>query len=424
MESNNLRPQLTEQAYWGIGGDITKRLCVKAESDPAGVLIQLYTFIGSIVGRKVYVEVEANKLYPNLFTLLVGDSSRGRKGTSYNMVKSIFKPYFSDFVECNIKSGLFSGQGLTFHLRDEVKDAAGVVTDKGIVDKRLLVKESEFASCLNANKMDASILSTTLRDAYDSVNLTNLVKNNGHSATEPHVSIIGHITPKELLIKLNSVDIANGFANRFLFVYVERQKPIINFNDDRSELINELSFEVSKRIEHIKLNGKVQFSPEALKIWEIIYFKLSGGCSGIVGDLHARATTHITKLSLIISLLNQDRDISEKSLIAAIHLWQYCSDSVNFLYSNSLGDESLDALYSTIKEKPEGASRTDIRDLFSKNKSKLGVNQLLKSLESSGLVYSERIKTSGAPKEVWKANKDTDECTILTTKGGLLSFMS
>ena len=251
-----------------------------------------------------------------------------------------------------------------------------------------------------------------------------MTKNSSIKATSPHVSIIGHITPTELHVKLNSVDIANGFANRFLFVYVERQKPIINFNDNRSSLIQELSFEINKRIEHIKPTGKIQFSSEALKIWEIIYFKLSGGCSGIVGDLHARATTHITKLSLIISLLNQETEISEQSLIAAIHLWQYCSDSVNYLYSNSLGDESLDTLYSAICEKPDGLSRTEIHSLYRQNKSKLGINQILRSLESSGLIYSERMQTAGAPKEVWKANKETDECTILTKKGGLISFMS
>ncbi len=424
MAKNSQRPQLTEKAYWGVAGDITRILCENAESDPAGVLLQFYTFIGNIVGRKCYVEVEANRIYPNMFVLVVGDSGRGRKGTSYNLVKSVFEPNFEDFVNNHIKSGLFSGQGLTFHLRDEIKDALGAVIDKGVADKRLLAKESEFASCLNANKMDTSILSTTLRDAYDSVNLSNLTKNSSLKATAPHFSIIGHITPTELHGKLNSVDIANGFANRFLFVFVERQRPIISFNDNRSELMKEISSDISKRIDHMKMNGRVQFSTEALKLWEIVYFKLSGGCAGIVGDLQARATTHITKLSLIVSLINQESEISKESLMAAIHIWQYCSDSVNHLFANSLGDEALDTLYTTIKDRSEGLSRTEIRDHFSKNKSKQSIGQLLKSLESNNLIYSEKIKTTGAPKEVWKAREDVEESTILTTKGGLLSFIS
>ena len=207
-------------------------------------------------------------------------------------------------------------------------------------------------------------------------------------------------------------------------MFVERQRPIVSFNDSRTELIRELSWDISKRIEHIKVNGRVHFSVDALKLWETVYILLSGGCSGIVGDLQARATTHITKLSLIISLFNQEAEISEESLLAAIHVWQYCSDSVNYLFANSLGDEALDALFSSIKDSPGGFSRTEIRDLFSKNKSKQSIGQLLKSLESNGLVYSEKIMTTGAPKEVWKAREDVKESTILTTKGGLLSFIS
>jgi hypothetical protein len=421
---SKIRPYLSEKALWGIGGEITKRLCENAESDPAGVIHQLYVFAGNIMGRKCYVEAESNKIFPNMYLLVVGDSSLGRKGTSYNLVKSVIEPELNDYLTQNVKSGLFSGQGLTFHLRDEIKDAKGSIIDEGVKDKRLLVKEAEFASCLNAGKIDASILSTTLRDAYDSGNLSNLTKNSSLKATNPHVSIIGHITPTELSLKLSAVDIANGFANRFLFVFVERQKAIVNINEAKSDMLNGISWEIKNRIEYMKPNGRVRFSEEGLELWRKVYLALSVGCPGVIGSLNARATTHITKLSLIISILNQEEEISYNSLIAAIHLWQYCSDSINFLFANSLGDEALDTLYSMIQDRPEGLSRSEIHSIYSRNRSKQGLSQMLKALESQGLIFSEKIKTAGAPKELWKTSERIDESTILTKKGGLISFLS
>ncbi len=51
-----------------------------------------------------------------------------------------------------------------------------------------------------------------------------MVRNNPLRASAAHIGIIGHITKDELLRYLTATELANGFANRFLLVAVDRSK--------------------------------------------------------------------------------------------------------------------------------------------------------------------------------------------------------
>jgi hypothetical protein len=106
----------------------------------------------------------------------------------------------------------------------EVIEYQTVRVDPGIEDKRLLIYEPEWAKCLRVMNREGNTLSAVIRQAWENGNLGTLTKSNATTATRAHISIIGHITPHELLANLNRVDMANGFANRFLFFLVKRSK--------------------------------------------------------------------------------------------------------------------------------------------------------------------------------------------------------
>ncbi len=91
-------------------------------------------------------------------------------------------------------------------------------------DNRLLIVEGEFSSTLKVLNREGNTLSPVVRNAWDSGDLNTLVKNNPAKATGAHISIIGHITKQELLKHLDETEAANGFGNRFLWVYVDRSK--------------------------------------------------------------------------------------------------------------------------------------------------------------------------------------------------------
>jgi len=80
-------PQQT--AYYGLAGEIVREIEPHTESDPVAILVQYLVAFGTAVGRGPYVRVESDRHYTNEFALLVGKTSRSRKGTSWGHVRRI-----------------------------------------------------------------------------------------------------------------------------------------------------------------------------------------------------------------------------------------------------------------------------------------------------------------------------------------------
>src|SRR5688572_17522202 len=108
---------LVPSAFHGLAGEIVKALEPHTEADGSAILLQLLVAFGAIVGHGPHVRVEGDEHHANLFGLLVGATAKARKGTSWGRVKEIC----SRVESCpNIRTGLSSGEGLIFHVRDAV----------------------------------------------------------------------------------------------------------------------------------------------------------------------------------------------------------------------------------------------------------------------------------------------------------------
>ncbi|HVX94692.1 MAG TPA: hypothetical protein VHK47_07275, partial [Polyangia bacterium] len=220
---------MREEAFCGLAGNIVKAIEPHSEADPAALLVQLLAAFGSVVGRGPSFSVEADRHGTNLFAVVVGRSSKARKGTSWGQVARLFAlvdPAWS----AGLQTGLATGEGLVWAVRDPIMKAepvkaAGrvvdyeqVVVDPGVVDKRLMAIESEFGRSLRVMARDGNTLSALLRQAWDSGSLHVLTKSSPAHATGAHISVIGHVTSDELRERLAAGDQVNGFANRFLWV--------------------------------------------------------------------------------------------------------------------------------------------------------------------------------------------------------------
>ena len=53
------------------------------------ILTQLLVAFGTAVGRGAYFQIEATRHHPHEFLLLVGESSRARKGTAWDHVRRL-----------------------------------------------------------------------------------------------------------------------------------------------------------------------------------------------------------------------------------------------------------------------------------------------------------------------------------------------
>lgn len=127
--------------------------------------------------------------------------------------------------------GLVSGEGVIHHVRDarvdkrkakkgelaEADEEGKILetVDEGVSDKRLFAQESEFGRVLAATERKDNTLSAVLRVLWDRDTATTLAKNSHERASGVLLSVLAHITPHELRMRLGSTEIANGFANRF-----------------------------------------------------------------------------------------------------------------------------------------------------------------------------------------------------------------
>ena len=91
-------------------------------------------------------------------------------------------------------------------------------------DRRLLAVAEEFASILHTIKRAKGHLSPLLRCAWDNGHLRMLDGSNPLHATNTHISLIAHITQRELTQNLPRTEAHNGFANRCLWACVQRSQ--------------------------------------------------------------------------------------------------------------------------------------------------------------------------------------------------------
>jgi hypothetical protein len=225
-------PTLASEARYGLAGEILAAIEPHTEADPVAILAQFLAFYGSCVGRAPYFMVESDRHGVNESMVLIGRTSRARKGTALGHVRRLFEAADSTWTGKCIANGLSSGEGLIWAVRDPItklvteKDGTtrDVPVDEGVLDKRLLVIESEYASVLKVMSRKGNTLSPVIRDAWDGHSLRSLVKNFPARASDPHISILGHITKTELKSLLTETEVANGYGNRVLWLCVRRSK--------------------------------------------------------------------------------------------------------------------------------------------------------------------------------------------------------
>jgi Protein of unknown function (DUF3987) len=400
------RPELDEAAYHGIAGTIVKTIEPHSEADPGGLLLQTLAMAGNAIGRGPYYQVESDRHYPNLFIVLVGDSSKGRKGTSASRIRAVMQHVDEPWITDRVKNGLSSGEGLIYQVRDPVeqfdpKSQSFSVIDPGARDKRLMIVEPEFASALRVAERSGNNLSPLIRQAWDGDKLSTLTKNSPLCATGAHISIIGHITTQELRARISRTDIANGFANRFIFALVRRSKKLaFGGNLDDAELLH-LAVQLKAPVCEAKTIGRVGMTEQARVHWRELYEILSEGQDGLLGAVTARAEAQVIRLALIYALLDGQDAIDVCHLKASAAVWEYAESSAAHTFGTVLGDPIADTILSKLRERSDGLSRNELMDLFKRHQTSDRIAAALTLLANRGLAKSMHHETGGRAAEIW-----------------------
>lgn len=408
---------MDECVFQGLAGDFVRLIRASTESDDHALLISFLAGVGAMMGRGSYFTVEDTRHSPNLFVVVVGDSAKARKGTATDRTMRMLSRVDAEFADKNRASGLSSGEGLIHRVRDprteevEVKERGMPprremqIVDAGVLDKRLLIVESEFAQALQAAGREGNILSPILRDAWDGKPLRVLARSNKDCSTGAHISIIANITSDELKRLLTANDKANGMGNRFLWVCARRSK-LLPYGGETvpEETIEELALRIRESVAFASSAGEIRWEPEARSAWARVYERLSAPAMGLFGSMTARGDAQCRRLALIYALLDKSLAVRIEHLRAALEVWIYCEDTVRYLFGTATGDETADViLHNLLDAGMDGLRTSDIWGVLGRHGNKADLQRALTLLQERGLVASTKEQTAGAPVTIWRA---------------------
>jgi hypothetical protein len=408
-------PIIDPKAFHGPFGRIIKVIAPLTEADPAAVLIQLLVGWGNLIGHSAYFSIGGTKHYTNLNCCIVGRTAKARKGLALGVTQWILGLIDAEWAKSNIKSGLSSGEGLIWCVRDQITKTKPImkkgrftgeiqnyVEDEGIKDKRALIAETEFGSALSVMGRTGNTLSAVMRDAFDGKErLGSLVKNSPCVATGAHISIIEQITVHELRVRMKECEQWDGFANRFFWGCAKRSQ----VKSEPPELSDAgLGAEVSELVEstvRAKGVGEMERDDHARSLWDKIYRAFSeDDTEDIVSATTERGDVIMLRLQMLYALSSGSRIIGAEHVEAAHALWKYGEDSARYLFGARLGNPKAEKIFDALRLAPQGMTRTEISDAVFRRHLKAEVlEEALNLLKKVGWIRSQTEKTDGRDAE-------------------------
>lgn len=392
-------PETPERLYsWPLGQTI-KAFMTHTEAHPMAVYLSLLAQLGLHLSNGPYMLVNNKRVRTNLYTLIVGDSNEGKKGTSWSNASLLCS---RTPLQSYVIHSVDSGEGLIRLLANE---------NPRDNPKKNLLHLDEFGALLRKSKGESSTLLTNIRTAWEGVPLENRTKStDGIRADNYRLGIVGHITPGELSRLITRDDIDGGTLNRFIVCYSHYSRLIPDGANVPKALLDQLTIQILQIVELAQGVGQVQRNEEAKQLWERIYLShhQDDNRSEVVKAATNRSIIQQAKLQVLLAALNGSDVITVEVVQAAYEIVAYSERTARWLFDgpaeNALAMEQKQ-LFDFIKAAgTDGVSRTEIRrDLYQDHKSKSAIDALLNPLIKTGSITYSEIPGRGRPKTVYTA---------------------
>ncbi len=358
---------LGQAAYHGLLGEAMELIMPHTEADPAPTLLTMAAGLGNMVGRGPHMMLGGARHALKFFVAVIGNTATGRKGTSWEAARHVLESVSPEWVADNVKRGMASGEGMIVRIQDEISQEVDdpkalpgmppkkkIIIAKGVADKRALWLESEFGGVLGMMNRDGSSLSQKVRQFWEGENVESSTKNAPVRTTGAHVSIVGHSTFEDLTNNLLSVDMANGFGNRFLWCVSRDSKNLPEggmINQD-SPKFRSVASRMNSAILGAMGEDRTPFvrDPSLREMWWELYPTLKLRPPGLLGALTQRAAPYVMRLACLYAMLDRTFVIQKEHMEAALEIWRYCEDSTRFIFGDRLGDSVAEKILKGLLE--------------------------------------------------------------------------
>ena len=233
-------------------------------------------------------------------------------------------------------------------------------------------------------------------------------------ASDPHIGIIGDVTPSELRDLMHKRELTNGFANRFIFFWAEGEKMLPFPQSTPKSVVEGLAARV---VQVLRFAGahryvdkdvmRMEFSPDAALLYARLYKgELRDRSAGehIAGLLDRRAPV-LLRLAMLFALTDQTNIMNVGHLNAAMAWVRYWVDSVKFVFQSAMDEVSAAATSDTAQRivtyltSRVQASRTELsKGCFGGHVSKTMLDMALDELLTANPPVIE-VQTVPRPKE-------------------------
>jgi hypothetical protein len=392
-------PTLADPALYGLAGLAVRSLAPHTEADPAAILLQFLAAFGNLVGPAPHCIVGSTRHGLNLFVVLVGESSKARKGTSWRQLSSLFTDVDGLWAGRRVSTARPTANGIIRALRDE----------QPATDRRLFLLCEEFASLLHVLGQRTGQLSPLLRCAWDGGDLCAHDGRHPLQATGTHISMVGHVTQSELAHHLSRTEALNGFANRCLWISVRRSKSLPEGGSLPPEERAAVARELRRALDWVHSQTALVFrrTPAARELWNDRYPALSQGRPDVYGAATSRAEAQVLRLSAIYAALDCSPLVEACHLQAALAVWDYCLASARLFFDDSPVDPTAQRIGEALDAAPEGLTKTQIRGLFHGHVSTERIDLALEQLSGLGLISRRTAAGRGRSSTFWFPGEDT-----------------
>jgi hypothetical protein len=339
-----LRPVLPPAARTGLPGDVATRLADASGADPAAVLASFLTMFGNAAGAQPHAWFGGAEHPGRLFTILVGDAAAGRKGTAYGVVRKLFALADPHWSGDRVVTGLGSGEAMV-----------GLVADGASNDPRLMIVEPEMANLVTVMARSPA-MSAGLRMAWDGEKLQRVTKKVTEVASRPHISVLGMMTPEELLRRHHTLTHAGGLESRFLYCCsAPPQAEVSPFAEppDYADLADRTrrALETSRRavmmhtdvisryllaMRGLQPRTQLRVAPEVARAWPQVKAGLPAPAEGYAG-LQSRAEPQVMRLAVVYALADTAELVTMAHVEAAAAFYGYCAQSAETVFSVPVG---------------------------------------------------------------------------------------
>jgi len=354
--------------------------------------------IAALLERNAWVEFGHQDIYPNMYTMLIGNAGT-RKSSAIRLMKKLL-------IQAGYTTIAAERTSKEKYLHDLAKQTAPEESD--VLDSNLFGDAAE----MNMHACTPNLIAADEANDFFGVNNVDFLsmlgsmwdwqgkyENRIKTGTSdwipnPTITVLSGNTPSNFARAFPSEIIGQGFFSRLLLIYGEPNGKRITIprRPDSSETSHIVGL-----LQAIRTNstGAYQFRPGAYSLFDAIYQTYVPIDDPKFESYSNRRTIHLLKLCLVIAAARLEKDISETTVIQANTYLTY----IERLMPKALGEfgkaKSADVAHKVVSYIYEAEGVVTLKDIWKQVQSELEKPDELGAILRK-LLFADKIQAVGA----------------------------